>query len=39
MLADEKCSGENYYFNNHELESIPQYMELLSTFYPVKAAK
>ncbi len=32
----EKCSGENYYFNNLELSAIPQYIELLETFYPNK---
>lgn len=30
----EKCSGENFYFNNYELSAIPEYMELITAFYP-----
>jgi len=32
----EKCSGSNFYFFNHETENVPQYIELLTTFYPNK---
>lgn len=32
----EKCSGENYYFDNLEIVNIPKYIELLTTFYPDK---
>ena len=32
----EKCAGENYYFDNLDLSSVPQYMELLNRFYPSK---
>lgn len=33
-VSYEKCSGENFYFNNHDIENIPKYIELLTTFYP-----
>lgn len=35
----EKCSGENYYFDNYNLDAIPVYIELIQTFYPDKKSK
>jgi hypothetical protein len=32
----EKCSGENYYFNNYNLDTIPLYIDLIQSFYPDK---
>lgn len=32
----EKCSGENYYFDNHDLSAIPFYMALIERFYRQK---
>lgn len=31
-----KCSGENFYFDNHEISDIPAYIELIEIFYPPK---
>ena len=33
-VLHEKCAGESYYFDHHSKEDIPQYIALLSTFYP-----
>lgn len=35
----EKCSGNNFYFDNHDVASVPKYIELITTFYPVKKEK
>lgn len=32
----EKCDGEVFLFENHEMKNIPEYIELLKTFYPGK---
>ena len=39
QILHEKCAGENYYFSEYSLESIPQYMALLGTFYPPKRSR
>ena len=30
----EKCAGDNFYFDNPDVHSIAQYIELLTEFYP-----
>lgn len=35
----EKCAGENYYFDSHDIDNIPKFIELLTLFYPDKKHK
>ena len=30
----EKCDGMVFYFENHDVDNVPKYIELLTTFYP-----
>lgn len=32
----EKCDGMVFIFNDHSVKNIPSYIELLTTFYPIK---
>ena len=33
-VLHEKCAGDNYFFNSHDIGNVPRYIDLLAAFYP-----